>query len=156
MGLGLRHALPSGEARRVVSVIGDSTFVHSGIPGLVEMVYNPPAGGHVVLILDNGTTAMTGLQEHPGTGRRLDHAPTGKIVLEDLVRSLGISNVAVVDPVTSAENFEQLLVESLNRDALSVIITRRTCLLAAGKVRQYEKSAASTPTPNPCSPCRNA
>ena len=71
MGLGLRHVLPESQARRVVSVIGDSTFVHSGIPGLVEMVYNPPSTGHVVLILDNGTTAMTGLQEHPGTGRTL-------------------------------------------------------------------------------------
>ena len=69
VGLGLRHALPPEEARRVVSVIGDSTFVHSGITGLVEMVYNPPPGGHVLIILDNGTTAMTGLQEHPGTGR---------------------------------------------------------------------------------------
>ena len=140
MGLGLRHALPAGEARRVVSVIGDSTFVHSGIPGLVEMVYNPPPGGHVVLILDNSTTAMTGLQEHPGTGRTLDHAPTGKIVIEDLVRSLGIPNVTVIDPVAAAEDFEQVLVESLNRDALSVIIARRTCLLAAGKIRQYEPS----------------
>ena len=68
VGLGLRHVLPPEQARRVVSVIGDSTFVHSGITGLVEMVYNPPPTGHVVLILDNGTTAMTGLQEHPGTG----------------------------------------------------------------------------------------
>ena len=139
MGLGLRHALPADEARRVVSVIGDSTFVHSGIPGLVEMVYNPPPGGHVVLILDNSTTAMTGLQEHPGTGRTLDHAATGKIVFEDLIRSLGIPNVTVVDPVAAPEEFEQALVESLNRDALSVIITRRTCLLAAGKIRQYER-----------------
>ncbi len=139
MGLGLRHALPADEARRVVSVIGDSTFVHSGIPGLVEMVYNPPPGGHVVLILDNSTTAMTGLQEHPGTGRSLDHSPTGKIVFEDLIRSLGIPNVTVVDPVAAEEEFEKAVVEALNRDALSVIITRRTCLLAAGKIRQYEK-----------------
>ena len=71
VGLGLRHVLPREQARRVVSVIGDSTFVHSGITGLVEMVYNPPPTGHVVIILDNGTTAMTGLQEHPGTGRTL-------------------------------------------------------------------------------------
>ena len=149
MGLGLRHALPADEARRVVSVIGDSTFVHSGIPGLVEMVYNPPPGGHVVLILDNSTTAMTGLQEHPGTGRTLDHAPTGKIVFEDLIRSLGIPNVTVVDPVAAAEKFEQALVESLNRDALSVIITRRTCLLAAGKIRQYEQCLPLTPCPSP-------
>lgn len=70
----------------------------------------------------------------------LDHAPTGKIVIEDLVRSLGIPNVTVIDPVAAAEDFEQVLVESLNRDALSVIIARRTCLLAAGKIRQYEPS----------------
>ena len=145
MGLGLRHALPADQARRVVSVIGDSTFVHSGITGLVEMVYNPPPGGHVVLILDNSTTAMTGLQEHPGTGRGLDHAPAGKIVFEDLVRSLGIPNVTVVDPVAAPEKFEQVLVEALSRDALSVIITRRTCLLAAGKIRQYGQCAPTLP-----------
>jgi indolepyruvate ferredoxin oxidoreductase alpha subunit len=144
MGLGLRHVLPSDEARRVVSVIGDSTFVHSGIPGLVEMVYNPPRGGHVVLILDNSTTAMTGLQEHPGTGRTLDHNQTGKIVFEDLIRSLGIANVIVVDPVATPEKFERALIDSLNRDALNVIITRRTCLLAAGKIRQYEQCSGSS------------
>jgi indolepyruvate ferredoxin oxidoreductase, alpha subunit len=143
MGLGLRHVLPEEQARRVVSIIGDSTFVHSGIPGLVEMVYNPPPTGHVVLILDNGTTAMTGLQEHPGTGRRLDHAPTGKLVLEDLARSLGIQNVVVVDPLAEPERFERELSESLQRSDLSVIITRRTCLLAAGKIRQYQAACNS-------------
>jgi hypothetical protein len=74
IGLGLRHVLPPAEAKRVVSVIGDSTFVHSGMTGLAEMIYNPPPTGHVVVILDNSTTAMTGHQEHPGTGRTLDHA----------------------------------------------------------------------------------
>ncbi len=74
IGLGLRHMLPPAEAKRVVSVIGDSTFVHSGMTGLAEMIYNPPPTGHVVVILDNSTTAMTGHQEHPGTGRTLDHA----------------------------------------------------------------------------------
>ena len=98
VGLGLRHVLPPEQARRVVSVIGDSTFVHSGISGLVEMVYNPPPNGHVLIILDNATTAMTGHQEHPGTGRTLDHEPTGKVVLEDLARSLGIRRVHVIEP----------------------------------------------------------
>src|SRR5512140_193856 len=84
VGLGLRHTLPPDEARKVVSVIGDSTFVHSGITGLVEMVYNPPATGHILIILDNGTTAMTGLQEHPGTGRRLDHEATTRLSIEGL------------------------------------------------------------------------
>ena len=82
----------------VVSVIGDSTFVHSGITGLVEMVYNPPATGHVVLILDNGTTAMTGLQEHPGTGRTLKHEPTKRFSFEAFARALGIENVQVILP----------------------------------------------------------
>ena len=89
VGLGLRHTLPPEQARRVVSVIGDSTFIHSGIPGLVEMVYNPPPTGHTVIILDNGTTAMTGFQEHPGTGRSLNHKGAAKVVFEDLARAPG-------------------------------------------------------------------
>ena len=137
MGLGLRHVLPEEQARRVVSVIGDSTFVHSGITGLVEMVYNPPSTGHVVLILDNGTTAMTGLQEHPATGRTLGREPTGQVVLEDVARSLGIGNVVVVDPLTDAERLEQTLGEALGRPELTVIIARRRCLLGSttGKTR---------------------
>ena len=143
MGLGLRHVLPEAEARRVVSVIGDSTFVHSGITGLVEMVYNPPPTGHVLLILDNGTTAMTGLQEHPGTGRTLGHEPTGRVVLEDLARSLGVPNVAVIDPVAERERFEQVLRDALGRNELSVIVARRPCLLAAGKIKQREKEKSA-------------
>ena len=85
VGLGLRQVLPPEQARRVVSNLGDSTFMHSGITGLVEMVYNPPKTGHLVIILDNGTTAMTGLQEHSGTGRTLDHHPTGKVIIEEVV-----------------------------------------------------------------------
>jgi indolepyruvate ferredoxin oxidoreductase, alpha subunit len=137
MGLGLRHVLPPGEARRVVSVIGDSTFVHSGITGLVEMAYNPPATGHVVLILDNGTTAMTGLQEHPGTGRTLEHNPTHRLDYEQLARALGIPGVYLVDPVADADGFERLLAARLAVDELTVIVAQRPCLLAAGRIRQY-------------------
>jgi indolepyruvate ferredoxin oxidoreductase alpha subunit len=75
VGLGLRKVLPPDQAKRVVSVIGDSTFVHSGITGVVDMAYNPPPTGHVLVILDNYTTAMTGHQEHAGTGRLLNHEP---------------------------------------------------------------------------------
>jgi indolepyruvate ferredoxin oxidoreductase, alpha subunit len=139
VGLGLRHSLPPEQARRVVSVLGDSTFVHSGITGLVEMVYNPPASGHVLLILDNGTTAMTGMQEHPGTGRTLAHARTGKVVFEDLARSLGVRNVHVVDPAQSVEKFEELIRDCLNTPELSVVIARRNCLLAAHSIRELER-----------------
>jgi indolepyruvate ferredoxin oxidoreductase alpha subunit len=140
VGLGMRHSLPPDEARRVVSVIGDSTFVHSGITGLVEMVYNPPETGHVVLILDNGTTAMTGMQEHPGTGRTLAHSSTGKVNFEALARSLGIQNVFVIDPLKDAEEFEQLIQNCLAKPELSVVIARRNCLLAAGAIRALELS----------------
>jgi len=142
VGLGLRHVLPPDEARRVVSVIGDSTFVHGGITGLVEMVYNPPTTGHVVLILDNGTTAMTGLQEHPGTGRTLDRRRTGRVVPEDLARALGIASVYVTDPTADPAGFEKLLSACLVREELAVVIARRPCLLAAGKIKQYEKEFA--------------
>jgi indolepyruvate ferredoxin oxidoreductase alpha subunit len=142
VGLGLRHALQPEQARRVVSTIGDSTFIHSGITGLVEMVYNPPKTGHVVIILDNGTTAMTGLQEHPGTGRTLEHKPTGKVIIEDLVRSLGISSVHVTDPTINPAAFQELVAASLARGDLTVIVARRNCLLAAGKIREYERPAA--------------
>jgi Pyruvate/2-oxoacid:ferredoxin oxidoreductase gamma subunit/pyruvate/2-oxoacid:ferredoxin oxidoreductase beta subunit len=142
MGLGLRHVLPEEQARRVVSVIGDSTFVHSGIPGLVEMVYNPPPTGHVVLILDNGTTAMTGLQEHPGTGRTLGREPTGQLNYEALSRAIGIRNVATIDPIVEPERFEETLQAALRGEELTVIVARRTCLLAAGRQRQSELNRA--------------
>ncbi len=142
-GLGLRHVLPREEAKRVVSVIGDSTFVHSGITGLVEMVYNPPPTGHVVLILDNSTTAMTGHQEHPGTGRTLQHQPTGRVVFEHLVRAMGIDNVHVIDPSADPKAFATLLKDSLASEKLTVIVARRPCLLIAAKIKQYDRAGAA-------------
>ena len=142
VGLGLRHTLPPEQARRVVSVIGDSTFVHSGITGLIEMVYNPPPTGHVLVILDNGTTAMTGLQEHPGTGRRLNHETTSKLSFEELARSLGIKNIHVIDPILDSAGIPRVLREALAKDELSLIIARRPCLLAAGAIKVREKANA--------------
>jgi indolepyruvate ferredoxin oxidoreductase alpha subunit len=143
MGLGLRHVLPETEACRVVSVIGDSTFIHSGIAGLVEMVYNRPPTGHVVLILDNGTTAMTGLQEHPGTGRALDHQAAGKVCFEELVRSLGIRNVHVIDPIAAPDRLEDVLRASLASNELTVIITRGPGRGSSRPSRRVGRSAAS-------------
>jgi indolepyruvate ferredoxin oxidoreductase, alpha subunit len=142
VGLGLRHVLPEDQARRVVSVIGDSTFVHSGITGVAEMVYNPPVTGHVVLILDNGTTAMTGQQEHPGTGRSLSHDPTGKISFEDLARAMGVQNVHVVNFGDEDGTLEGLLQTLLARSETSLVVARQPCVLAAPKIRFYEKAAA--------------
>ncbi len=143
VGLGLRQVLPPEDAKRVVSVIGDSTFVHSGITGLVEMAYNPPPTGHLVLIVDNGTTAMTGLQEHPGTGRALDHSPSSKLSFEGLAKSIGIDRVYVIDPTQDVRAFSDLVSECLESGELAVIIARRPCLLAERKMAAIERAAAS-------------
>jgi indolepyruvate ferredoxin oxidoreductase alpha subunit len=142
VGLGLRHVLPPDQACRVVSVIGDSTFVHSGISGLVEMAYNPPPNGHVVIILDNSTTAMTGHQEHPATGRNLQHEPTGRIVLEDMARACGIRRVQVIEPRLGSDAFEHALLEALRSRELAVIIARRPCILIAKELKEYERRNA--------------
>lgn len=143
MGLGLRHVLPSEQAKRVVSVIGDSTFLHGGLPGLVEMAYNTPSTGHVLVILDNGTTAMTGQQEHPGTGRHLDGTGTYQVSFENLARAAGIRNVATVNPVRERAKFKDTLAEALRKDELSVIIARSPCILAAGRIAAWEKEKAA-------------
>lgn len=142
VGLGLRHTLPAEQARRVVSVIGDSTFVHSGITGIAEMVYNPPPTGHLVLILDNGTTAMTGLQEHPGTGRALDHSATHKLSFEALAEAMGVKNVQVVNTTDKGLSLKDLIADLLAQDELSLLVTRQPCVLAAPKIRLYDKAAA--------------
>jgi len=71
------------------------------------MVYNPPDTGHVVLILDNGTTAMTGAQEHPGTGRNLLHDATGRVVFEEVARAMGIPRVRVIDPMADEDAWKR-------------------------------------------------
>jgi indolepyruvate ferredoxin oxidoreductase alpha subunit len=147
VGLGLRHVLPEAQARRVVSIIGDSTFMHSGINGLVEMVYNRPATGHVLVVLDNATTAMTGHQEHPGTGRSLNHEPANRVVIEDVARALGIKRVYVIEPRFGTNEFDRVLGECLETNELSVIIARRPCILI---VKQLKKYAAREETPCEC------
>jgi indolepyruvate ferredoxin oxidoreductase alpha subunit len=141
IGLGLRHVLPEPEARRVVSVIGDSTFMHSGLTGIAEMVYNPPPTGHIVVILDNLTTAMTGQQEHPATGRRLNHEPATRIPIEEVVKALGVPTVLVFDPVRQAPEFEAAFLRALAGGGLTVLVARQPCLLAAGSIRRYEQAA---------------
>ena len=139
VGLGMRHVLPEDQARRVVSVIGDSTFIHSGMTGIAEMVYSTPKTGHVVVILDNSTTAMTGLQEHPATGRSLNHERSHKVELEAVCRGLGVDRVEVIHPGREKDRFFTLLDEALQSNGTTVIIARQACVLAAPKIRKYEQ-----------------
>lgn len=119
---GFRKAI----GKNVVGVIGDSTFVHSGISGLINLAYNGTKG--VVIILDNGTTAMTGSQPHPGTGETSKGKPSKQLKLEDICISAGADNVDIVNSYKTGE-FEALLKQRLAEDSLSVIITRAKCVI---------------------------
>ncbi len=111
---------------KVVGVIGDSTFLHSGITPLLDMVYNASHG--TILILDNGTTAMTGRQEHPGTGKSLAGQKAPRVDLEALVRALGVQDVEVIDPY-ELDAMDARLKQSLAFEGVSVLIARRPCML---------------------------
>ena len=140
MGIGLRQVLPREQAKRVVSVIGDSTFVHSGITGLVQMAYNKPETGHVVIILDNSITAMTGQQEHPGTGRKLDHSPTYKLDYGEIAKACGIPNVVAINPVKDTDGLKKAVQEALAKDELTLIIAKSPCILALKSILAWEKA----------------
>jgi indolepyruvate ferredoxin oxidoreductase alpha subunit len=142
IGIGMRYVLPQDRPQKLVSVIGDSTFVHSGITGLVEMVYNAPASGHVVIVLDNGTTAMTGLQEHAATGRTLAKRPAPQLSIEGVARAIGVSRVEIIDPRLEATRFESTLLQMLDSDQVSVLIARRPCVLSAARRQSESRRAA--------------
>ena len=111
---------------KTVAVIGDSTFMHSGVTGLINIAYNE--SNSTVIILDNSITGMTGHQENPTTGRNLKGDPCTKIDLESLCRAVGIKRVRVVDPYNLKE-CDEVLKEELAADEPSVIIARRPCAL---------------------------
>lgn len=113
-------------SKQLVSVIGDSTFIHSGITGLIDIVYNK--GNNTVIILDNSITGMTGHQDNPTTGFTIRKEPTVQVDLEALCRSVGVRRVRVEDPF-DLKRFEAAVKEELAADEPSVIIAQRPCAL---------------------------
>ena len=109
-----------------VCVIGDSTFMHSGVTGLINVAYN--MSNSTVIILDNSITGMTGHQQNPSTGYNIKGDPAGKVSLEKLCDSIGINSVRVVDPY-NLEECERVVKEEIAKDEPSVIISRRPCVL---------------------------
>lgn len=112
--------------KKLVSVIGDSTFMHSGITGLVDIVYNK--GNNTVIILDNSITGMTGHQDNPTTGYTIRGEETKQVNLIALCKAIGIEHVAVCDPFDIKE-FEKTVKEEVEREEPSVIIAQRPCAL---------------------------
>ena len=122
---GFNKARP-GSTRQSVGVIGDSTFIHSGVTGLINIAYNQ--GLSTIIILDNSITGMTGHQQNPTTGYTIKGDPTAAVDLEALCRAVGIKRVRVVDPHNLAEA-EKAVKEEIAVDEPSVIIARRPCAL---------------------------
>lgn len=123
---GFNKILGSEAEKRSVAVIGDSTFMHSGMTGLVNIAYN--ATNSTVIILDNSITGMTGHQQNPTTGKNLKGDPAAAVNLEDLCHAIGIKSVRVTDPYNMAKTRE-IISEELAKDEPSVVISRRPCAL---------------------------
>lgn len=123
---GFNKARGEASEKNSVAVIGDSTFMHSGITGLVNIAYN--ATNSTVIILDNSITGMTGHQQNPTTGYNIKGDPAAKVCLEDLCKAVGINRVRVVDPYNLKET-ETAIKEELAVAEPSVIISRRPCAL---------------------------
>ena len=124
--LGMAKARGSEFAKKLVSVIGDSTFIHSGITGLIDVVYNK--GINTVIILDNSITGMTGHQDNPTTGKTIRGEATKQVDLELLAKAVGIDRVRVVDPF-DVKAMEAAVREEVAADEPSLIIAQRPCAL---------------------------
>ena len=123
---GISKVLDAEEKQKVVAVIGDSTFLHTGINGLMDMVYNKSAS--TVIILDNRITAMTGRQENPTSGYTLNDQETYRVDIEQLCRAVGVKHVKIIDPYNIALT-RKTIREEMARPEVSVIITSRPCML---------------------------
>ncbi|MCQ4022948.1 MULTISPECIES: indolepyruvate ferredoxin oxidoreductase subunit alpha [unclassified Ruminococcus] len=123
---GFNLARGAQSEKKSVAVIGDSTFMHSGVTGLIDIAYN--ATNSVVIVLDNSITGMTGHQQNPTTGYTIKGDPASAVNLESLCHAVGIDNVAVCDPYNLEETIA-VIKEQLEKDGPSVVISRRPCAL---------------------------
>jgi indolepyruvate ferredoxin oxidoreductase alpha subunit len=120
--------------KKIISFIGDSTFFHSGIPGLINAVFNKHNA--TLVILDNGTTAMTGHQPHPGVDmKKLDLDGYGQVSIENIVRAAGVSHVAVIRPYRTKKSIDAIK-EALNVEGVSVVISKEICTLYAKSLKK--------------------
>lgn len=149
--IGVAHgAMKANDNERHVAVLGDSTFFHTGIPALINVVYNQSPV--VTVIMDNRTTGMTGHQDNPSTGRTLQGKETTQVEIESLVRAMGVKHVKTIEAF-QVEEIEKTLKEYIKLDEPSVLITREPCaLLPEGRKRWVPLEVISEKC-NGCSLC---
>lgn len=146
--MGLAKARGEEFNKKLVAVIGDSTFIHSGITGLIDIVYNK--GNNTVIILDNSITGMTGHQDNPTTGYTIKKEPTKQVNLIALAKAVGIERVVVADPF-DLKHFEEVVKEEVLADEPSVIIAQRPCALL--KTVKYSGHCVITDKCKNCKMC---
>ncbi len=144
---GFNKARGKESAKKSVAVIGDSTFMHSGVTGLIDIAYNQ--GVSTVLILDNSITGMTGHQQNPTTGLTLQGDVTAKVSIEKVCEAVGINRVRVVDP-NQVKNVVAVISEELEADEPSVVIARRPCAL----LKTVRRGKPLTVDQDKCKSCR--
>lgn len=148
-GFSMAHGISkTPEKRPVVGIVGDSTFFHSGITGLLDLVYN--RGNATLVVVDNRTTAMTGHQEHPGTGHTAMGDATAAASIEKIAEACGMKRIRIVDPFNHEETVK-VLKEELEAPEPSLIISRALCVL---KERSMRKPALKIDADR-CKNCRN-
>jgi indolepyruvate ferredoxin oxidoreductase alpha subunit len=147
---GMEKALGKESLGKIVAVIGDSTFIHSGITGLTDVVYNK--GFSTIIILDNRTTGMTGHQPHPATGMTLQGNPGAVVDIEAVCRAVGVKHVYSVDP-HDMPSTEKVLKREVNRPEPSVIITKYPCVLLPEMKKRRDKPLYYVITEK-CTGCR--
>ena len=130
---GFNKAMGEAGESNSVGVIGDSTFIHSGMTGITDISYN--MSNSTVIILDNSITGMTGHQQNPTTGKNLRGEPAGKVDLEALCKALGFNRVRVVDPY-DLKAVEEAVTDELAAKEPSIIISRRPCVMIKGTVHK--------------------
>jgi indolepyruvate ferredoxin oxidoreductase alpha subunit len=149
--IGVAHGVSKAcVAQKHVAVIGDSTFFHTGMPALLNVAYNQ--SDTVVIIVDNRTTAMTGHQQHPGTGMTLRGEPTYAVEFADLARAMGIRRVHTVDPY-DLEAVEAALRDCLDNAGPAVVVSRRECALLPAARKQWMTLAVDAERCNGCGLC---
>lgn len=150
--IGMAHGMEKARGRefgrKTVAILGDSTFIHSGITGLIDIVYNK--GCSTVIILDNSITGMTGHQQNPTTGFTIKGEPTKQVNLELLAKAVGIDRVRIADPFDLKE-FEKVVADEIQADEPSVIISQRPCALL--KSVRYEGTQRINENCKKCRSC---
>lgn len=144
---GFNKARGTESACKSVAVIGDSTFMHSGVTGLINITYN--SGNSTVIVLDNSITGMTGHQQNPTTGLTLKGQPAAQVSIEKICEAAGVRRVRIVDP-NELKALEAIIKEELEADEPSVIITRRPCAL----LKQVKHKPALEIVQDQCKSCK--